>query len=142
MFLLLIASSIICLTIALILFLNNKMPKTTAIMLTTSIAIVVFAFSTPQGELYLSQWTADAKRGNWLIIDNNGGKAMRHWILKNGYANYSNQSNGWKFYDKEGNLNYISGENTFVIKIKEPLKNFKTDYKTKYNIPKQQKALE
>lgn len=105
-------------------------------------ALLVFFISwwTPQGELYWLQFTASTG-GNWLVVDNSGGKTMRHWILEDSYVNSSTQSDGWQFYDSEGNGPiYVSGD-SFLMRIGVGMDEFLRGYKGKYGIPSDQEAL-
>jgi len=104
------------------------------------LGVFFYAWSTPQGELYLKKLTAATEYGNWLVVDCSGGVTMRHWVLENGYVKDSDQSDGWQFYDSEGNLCYLSGD-AFVMRIKGDLTDFKENYREQYNVPADQIAL-
>lgn len=103
---------------------------------------VIFGASwfTAQGQMVVVRLMASGSNGNWLVIDNSGGKTMRHWVIEGGYVESSSQSDGWQFRDSNGNLCYVSGD-AFVIRITEPLDQFQSTYKVKFNIPVEQKAL-
>ena len=120
---------------------NERKNRTIATVLAVA-CFVIFAGSwyTSSGEIYYKQLFASTVRGSWMVVDNSGGKTMRHWILKNAYVTSSNHG-GWQFTDIKGNLCYVSGD-AFTMQIKEPIKLFIQDYKEKYNIPNDQKALE
>ncbi len=102
--------------------------------------IFIGAWFTPQGKVYWLQLVAFGKTGNWLVIDNSGGKTMRHWVLKNSYVGSSDQSDGWKFKSANG-ISYVGGD-AFILRISQPLDEFLKDYKKRYNIPATQQALE
>lgn len=105
-----------------------------------SLAICFGAFQTSQGTMYWLQLKNSTTKGNYLVVDNSGGKTMRHWILTSKYVKSSDQSDGWQFYDDDNNTNYISGD-SFVMRINNPLDEFLKNYKTMYNIPEEQTAL-
>lgn len=104
------------------------------------LAIFVWGWMTPQGQVYYVQLVASGKTGNWLVIDNSGGKTLRHWILEDSYVGSSDQSDGWKFESDIDGLSYVSGD-AYVGRIKRPLADFLKDYKARYNIPKDQEPL-
>ncbi len=106
------------------------------------VGILIFgsAFMTPTGKLWFKKQWAGTDSGNWLVIDNSGGKTMRHWILKKSIVQSSSQSDGWEFFDDEGNLCYISGD-AFVMRINQDFDAFMAYYKQVYNIPIEQDAL-
>ena len=112
-----------------------------SILVVVGVIILVIAFQTPQGQLQWKQLVASSQSGNWLVIDNSGGETLRHWVLEDGYAESSSQSDGWQFYDVNGNLCYVSGD-AFVMKINQPLEDFLVIYKRRYNIPSELPALE
>lgn len=105
------------------------------------IILIIGAFFTPQGRLVTTRLFVSGVSQNWLIVDESGGVTKRHWILKDSYVKSSTQSDGWQFTDKIGNLCYVSGD-SYLMTIKEPLEEFETNYKEKYNIPADQQALE
>ena len=109
-------------------------------LIIVGVLMIPGAFMTPQGYLYWQKFTATAGSGSWLVIDNSGGETLRHWVLVEGYVASSSQSDGWQFYDSDGNLCYVSGD-AYVMQI-EDYEKFLIDYKKKYNIPLEQQALE
>lgn len=119
---------------------SKNMPKDGKAVIIIGVAVVILGFFTPQGKMALKKLWAGSTSSEWLIIDNSGGETMRHWVLEGGYAESSSQSDGWQFYDNEGNLCYVSGD-AFVMKINQPLEEFLKTYKDMYNIPKDQVAL-
>ena len=122
-------------------FMNVKEHRVYAVIVALLCAVLFFgAFFTAQGTIYRKQLLASAKKGNWLVIDNSGGETLRHWVLKKSYVKGSDQSDGWQFYDKIGNLCYVSGD-CFVMRINHPLEEFQVSYKKEYNIPEIQEAL-
>jgi hypothetical protein len=66
------------------------------------------------------------KECNYLIIDN---ETKKHWILENKSLYYENQ-NRIGFEDNNNNIIYLN--RPFVVKIKQPLNEFRLDYKEKY----------
>jgi len=123
------------------LFSDNNTKSVAIICAIVCLIIFIAAWLTPQGKLYWSQLMATSKTGNWLVVDNSGGKTMRHWILKKSYVQSSDKSDGWKFTDfyLNGPI-YVSGD-AFVMRIVQPLDEFLKTYKQKYNIPVDQEAL-
>ena len=105
------------------------------------IAMIISAWFTPQGHMYWQELNASANTGNWLVIDNSGGKTLRHWILEDSYVQSSDDSDGWKFYDSKGNGPiYVSGD-AFVMRINEPLEAFRLNYHELYNVPSELPVL-
>lgn len=102
--------------------------------------IAVGSFFTASGKMQVAKLLAGTKTGTWLVIDNSGGETLRHWVIENGYVESSSQSDGWQFYDSQNNLCYVSGD-AFVMRVTEPLGEFKGRYKQDYNIPEEQRAL-
>ncbi len=117
---------------------NNKGLGICAVV--AALIVFIFAWTPRQGEVYWAQLVASGKSGNWLVVDNSGGETLRHWILEDSYVASSDQSDGWKFHDAEGNLCYVSGD-AFVMRIGQPLAKFQETYKKEYNIPVEQEAL-
>lgn len=106
-----------------------------------AVCILLFFLSwlTPQGEAYWLQLVASGKSGNWIVVDNSGGKTLRHWILEDSYVGSAHQSDGWKFTASDG-ISYVSGD-AYVGRINRPLEEFLKDYKERYNIPEDQEPL-
>lgn len=104
------------------------------------IVLVVGSFFTASGQMQMAKLVAGSRNGSWLVIDNSGGETLRHWVIESGYVESSDQSDGWQFRDSNGNLCYVSGD-AYVMRITEPLDEFKSRYKEDYNIPPDQKAL-
>ena len=105
------------------------------------IGLIILSFLTPQGKMYWTQFVATGKAGNWLVVDNSGGATLRHWILEDSYVGSSDRSDGWKFYDKQGNGPcYVSGD-AYVMRVNEPLDSFLEHYKKTYNIPEDQQPI-
>lgn len=103
--------------------------------------IFVGAFFTASGELVVRKICAGSQHGNWIIIDNSGGATMRHWILTDAFAESSDQSDGWQFYDDTGeNLCYVSGD-AFVARIGIQMDIFLAQYKKVLNIPPEQEPV-
>ena len=98
------------------------------------------ALNTGGGSLAVKQFFASSKTGQWLVVDNSGGKTMRHWVLESGYVEAHTGGAGWQFYDAKGNLCYVAGD-AFVMQILQPLPEFLKDYKKLYNIPTEAEAL-
>lgn len=122
-------------------FFNDDLHRIfSAIVVVVGVIILVGAFQTPQGQLQWKQLVASSQSGNWLVIDNSGGETLRHWVLEGGYTESSSQSDGWQFYDTNGNLCYVSGD-AFVMKINQPLEDFLVTYKQRYHIPEELPAL-
>lgn len=107
-----------------------------------AIAAIIFGLglTTASGQLKVKKLFASTTSSQWLIVDASGGKIMRHWILENGFVESVTDSDGWQFYDGEGNLCYVGGD-SFIMKINIPLDSFRKDYKKLYNIPEDQAAL-
>lgn len=122
-------------------FFSIKKSQTTRIAAGLSLAIFLVLFAcgwfTPQGSLMVKKLWASGSQGNWLVIDNSGGETLRHWILSDAFAESSNQSDGWQFYDDADNLCYVSGD-AYVMRINVPLEDFLESYKEIYNIPADQ----
>jgi len=107
----------------------------TAVCLTLSIVL----FFTPQTQMYWIKFTAGAKKGTWLVVDNSGGKTLRHWVLYNNYVKGCDQTDGWEFYAESCAPCYVGGD-SFVGKItKEQIEGDK--YKKQFNIPEDNIAL-
>jgi len=107
------------------------------------IIIISSFFVTAQGELFRKQIFAGAKKGYWIVTDDSGGRVMRHWLLEDGYVQGCSQTDGWKFYDTDGNLHYVSGD-SHVAKLKNDpyyIAEFKKTFKKNYNIPEDQPTL-
>jgi hypothetical protein len=104
------------------------------------VVLFVGSFFTATGQMAVSKLLAGTNNGTWLVIDNSGGDTLRHWVIEDGYVESSSQSDGWQFLDTNGNLCYVSGD-AFVMRITEPLDEFKSRYKSAYNIPVEQDAL-
>jgi len=120
----------------------NKRNRIAVIPAIACIALIIISFLTPQGKMYWTQLVATGKYSNWLVVDNSGGVTLRHWVLKDSYVGSSDKSDGWKFYDKQGNGPcYVSGD-AYVMRINEPLRSFLEHYKKTYNIPEDQQAIE
>ncbi|MFC1644542.1 hypothetical protein ACFL08_00770 [Patescibacteria group bacterium] len=103
--------------------------------------MVIGAFFTSSGQMEYKELMASSVEGEWLVVDNSGGKTIRHWVLKDNYVKSSTQSDGWEFTDHYGNLCKVSGD-SYVMQINQPLDEFLKDYKVRYNIPADQRALE
>lgn len=104
------------------------------------VVLFISAWFTASGEIYGKQFFAGTVKSNWFVVDNSGGKTLRHWVLKKSYVKDSSQSDGWQFTDINGNLCYVSGD-AFVMQINQPLADFLENYKTLYNVPADQIAL-
>lgn len=104
------------------------------------IVLFIGSFFTASGQMQMAKLMAGSRNGSWLVIDNSGGETLRHWVIEKGYVESSDQSDGWQFRDTKGNLCYVSGD-AYVMRITEPLDEFKSRYKEDYNIPADQKAL-
>jgi len=94
---------------------------------------------TAQTKLVWINFTAGAQKGIWLVIDNSGGKTLRHWVLYEGYVDGCKETDGWEFFAESCSPCKVGGD-SFVGKIsKEQLIN--DDYKRQFNIPEDQEAL-
>lgn len=105
-----------------------------------AILLVFLAFNTPSGKLKWAKLTATTGTNHWLVIDRSGGETMCHWLLEDGYVTASSQSDGWEFYEADGNQVYLSGD-AIVVRVLGDLDAFKATYRARYNIPVEQKAL-
>lgn len=105
-----------------------------------AISLLLSAFMTASGKMQITKMMAGASNGSWLVIDNSGGETLRHWVITEGYVESSDQSDGWQFRDSQGNLCYVSGD-AFVMRVTEPIEEFKKNYKESYNIPTSQEPL-
>jgi hypothetical protein len=116
---------------------SSRGPAGIAVVL--CVFVFVLAWFTPQGKLMVKKAWASGQQGNWLVIDNSGGKTLRHWVLTDSFAESSNQSDGWQFYDDSDpeNLCYVSGD-AYVMRVNMPLTVFRAHYKKVYNIPEDQ----
>lgn len=95
-------------------------------------------FGTAQGKLYWSKFTAGYENSTWIVVDNSGGKTIRHWVLLNGYVKGYDQSDGWEFIAENCNPCYVGGD-SFVGKISKELAT--GNYKEVFNIPEDQRTL-
>ena len=114
--------------------------KITAITLTVvCLALSIVLFLTPQTQMYWIKFKVGAQKGTWLVVDNSGGKTMRHWVLYNNYVKGCDQTDGWEFLAESCSPCYVGGD-SFVGKITED--QIKGDkYKKQFNIPEDQEAL-
>lgn len=106
--------------------------------------LVTCSFFTAQGRLNIMALRIQTIGGNYLIVDNSGGKTLRHWILIKSYLGASDQSGGWMFYSNEEGKRYgpyhVSGD-AFTYHITEPLDTFLLNYKKRFNIPEDLKPV-
>jgi len=109
------------------------------------VVIMLSAFScgyryTTQGQMYWARIAAGASGGDWLVIDNSGGKTMRHWLLEKKIVKSSSLSDGWEFIDSQGNVIYLGGD-ALLVRINSTVKEFRKTYKVRFNIPADQEVL-
>jgi len=141
--LLILAGVFVVLNIILFINLKSLYFGRPSMILLSIIAVIclIGAFNTPQWHMYYNQIKASGSNGNWLVVDNSGGLTLRHWVLENSYVKNSYQSDGWEFFDSQGNGPiYVSGD-SFVMRINESLDVFLKDYKKIYNVPQENIAL-
>lgn len=107
------------------------------VSLLISLILMIGSFYTVQGDLFLCQIIASGPENSWMVLDCNGGRVMRHWILDKSYV--ENNHGNWVFVDAAGHLCYVSGD-ALVMLIHDKSKFLQT-YKKIYNIPPDQEAL-
>lgn len=107
------------------------------VLLVVALGVFFWAINTGGGDLAWKKFFSSSTHGTWLIVDNSGGKTMRHWVLEQGFVEPHEGGAGWQFYDAGGNLCYVGGD-TFVLQVKSSLP---SDFKKKYNIPDEQETL-
>jgi hypothetical protein len=102
------------------------------------IALSILLSQTAQTKMYWITFTAGAQKGTWIVIDNSGGKTIRHWVLYNNYVKGCDQSDGWEFFADSCAPCYVGGD-SFVGKITD--EQARGNYKKQFNIPENQIAL-
>jgi len=114
--------------------------KYSSICAVLCLIFVIGSFFTASGEIYKTRLFSGTVKGSWLIIDQNGGKVMRHWVIEKTYPKDADNSDGTQFMGKDGLVSVGTGAT--IIQITEPFNNFLKTYKLKYGIPEEQIALE
>lgn len=98
--------------------------------------LVIAAFATSQGRMYLQKLWTSTRHSYWLILDESGGRTMRVWLYY-GYVQSADQSDGWQFRDGrwEG-MQYVSGDAS-LKQIRAGLFNafLQTSWRREYNVP-------
>lgn len=118
---------------------ESKIRKLFSICASIICLIAAIALSqTAQTKMYWINFIVGTKTGTWIVIDNSGGKTMRHWILLNNYVKACDQTDGWEFFAESCSPCKVGGD-AFVGKITE--EQAKGDYKKQFNIPEDQITL-
>ncbi|MFC1609305.1 hypothetical protein ACFL2R_04400 [Patescibacteria group bacterium] len=82
----------------------------------------------------------DFMNGNWLIMDIDGDQISRHWILENKRAVSVVSAERICFYDQHSNHLCVAGD-SLSVEIAQPMSEFLVDYRGRFGIPTNQKAL-
>lgn len=118
---------------------NKKSHMVLSVILAVVLVVVsVVLFNTAQVHLYWTKFKVGAKKGTWIVVDNSGGKTLRHWILYDNYVKGADQTDGWEFFAESCSPCYVGGD-AFVGKITR--EQIDGDYRRQFNIPADQEAL-